>query len=388
MLLLVVFFLAVLHRRKRSNKTVTPGRLEGNGNNTKEDDRSSRAQSAENNTWDSETGWRKSFTAVRAKSANAILFTSPFCAPVKDQESLQTQSKDAENQDEGEQKLGDESEVKGGIQTENGTNSTDVIKHAKQSDAGRNLDGNPTNTDTVPYLSIGTNQNKAGPDGCNKGQRSQAGRVMGRVSTWPPTAVQWQARCKIKEEEEEEEGSDVLTVWTRKFPDEVKKEEHPSDSDEDRKEELNETNYVENSLKMTESHMKSGLSQSSKPNDKTTSSSEAVSHTDTGPEEQLEKEMSQNLKISSAHKKSSKKAEQRDGAKRAVASRQRPENRSSKAPSGGASPDDETLLSGNEYAVMGLLHEVVQNNGRWTRERWRQNHANKQRHQDRGTERV
>ncbi|XP_028434793.1 uncharacterized protein LOC114556133 [Perca flavescens] len=442
-LLLVVCFLALLHRRKRNNKTVMPGRPEENRNELKEDSRSSCARSpgpsekGENNHWDSEMGRRRSFTGLRAKSANAILLMSPFCAPVKDQGTLQTetetQSKDTANQDEGKQKLGNEREVDGGMQTENLTNS-DAIKNAEQADVGRNQEQNShyvsANADTVPYLSIGTNQNKPNPDDFIKrstdgpGQRSQMGKVMGRIATWPPTAVQWQARCKIKEEEE---GSDVFTIWTPKFGDEVKKvlkkEERSSDSDRDKKEDDLEKNEMDDlqtapnqeTLKMTVAHMKSGQSQS-KPGDKTTSLGNALSHTDTRLEEQLKKEAmiqdpatarrtqhlkkekrGPNQKLESSEnpaldnsKKSSNKAEQGMEPKQAVRSRQRAENKStgSRAPSGGASPDDETLLSGNEYAFMDLLHEVVQNNGRRTRERWKQVQINKQRRQDRGTEGV
>ncbi|XP_035235933.1 uncharacterized protein LOC118206898 [Anguilla anguilla] len=42
-------------------------------------------------------------------------------------------------------------------------------------------------------------------------------------------------------------------------------------------------------------------------------------------------------------------------------------------------PQDENLLQGNEYAFIDLLHEVVQNQGRWTRDRWKQTHLNKHR---------
>lgn len=394
LLLFVACFLAVLRRRKRNSKTVMP---EEKRNELKEDGRSSRAPSpgrseekTENNHWDSEMGWRRSFTGVRAKSANAILLMSPFCAPVKDKVTLQTeteaQSKQAENRDEGEQKLGDETEVDGGVET----------------DVGRNLDENShhvsVNADAVPYLSIGTNQNKPSPDDFNKqstdgsGQRSQTGKVLGRISTWPSTAVQWRARCKMKEEEEE---SDVFTVWTPKFQDEVKKEEHPSGSDQ--KGDDIEKIQIEDPLKMTVAHMKF---QTSNPNDKSTFLSEALTHTDTRPEEQLKKEeetiqdpssvrrtqnLNQDLKSAEnpAHKKSSNKTEQRNEPKRVVTSRQT----GSKAPSGGVSPDDETLLSGNEYAL-DLLHEVVQNNGRWTRERWKKMQVKRQRCPDRGTEGV
>ncbi|XP_074495153.1 uncharacterized protein LOC141769702 isoform X2 [Sebastes fasciatus] len=394
LLLFVACFLAVLRRRKRNSKTVMP---EEKRNELKEDGRSSRAPSpgrseekTENNHWDSEMGWRRSFTGVRAKSANAILLMSPFCAPVKDKVTLQTeteaQSKQAENRDEGEQKLGDETEVDGRVET----------------DVGRNLDENShhvsVNADAVPYLSIGTNQNKPSPDDFNKqstdgsGQRSQTGKVLGRISTWPSTAVQWRARCKMKEEEEE---SDVFTVWTPKFQDEVKKEEHPSGSDQ--KGDDIEKIQIEDPLKMTVAHMKF---QTSNPNDKSTFLSEALTHTDTRPEEQLKKEeetiqdpssvrrtqnLNQDLKSAEnpAHKKSSNKTEQRNEPKRVVTSRQT----GSKAPSGGVSPDDETLLSGNEYAL-DLLHEVVQNNGRWTRERWKKMQVKRQRCPDRGTEGV
>ncbi len=433
LLLFVVCFLMMLHRRKRHNKTVMPGASKENGNELKEDGgRSSQAQSPqhfekrenpENNRWDSEMGRRRSLTGIRAKSANAILFMSPFCAPVRDQVTLQTETaaqlKDTEKEAEGKQKVGNESEVDGGTETENPTNTTDV--NAKQAADGRNLDKDPhcvyVNTDNVPYLSIGTNQNKPNPDDFNKqstdgpGQRPHMGKVMGRISTWPPTATQWQARCKMKEREEDE-GGDVLTVWTPKCPGEVRKVsnkvEQPSGSEWDNKEDEIEKNQIKDPLKTN--HMKLGHSQSSKPTGKTTLFSEAHTEEQLKREEAIQDPATARQTISKTHNlnqdkhgqnedlkpaekntgKSSNKAELRNEPKRAVTGRQRPENRNSgsKAPSGGASPDDETLLSGNEYAFMDLLHEVVQNNGRWTRERWKQTHVNKQRRQDRGTEGV
>ncbi|XP_076853888.1 uncharacterized protein LOC143509244 isoform X2 [Brachyhypopomus gauderio] len=50
----------------------------------------------------------------------------------------------------------------------------------------------------------------------------------------------------------------------------------------------------------------------------------------------------------------------------------------SAVPPAGGSPSDDNLLVDNEYAFIDLLHEVVENRGRWTRERWRQTHRNKQ----------
>ncbi|XP_070690413.1 uncharacterized protein [Pempheris klunzingeri] len=412
-LLFVVCFLLVLHRRKHNNKTVTPGRPKEDGS------RSSRAQSPGhleqgdfpgNNHRDSEMGWRRSFSGVRAKSANAVLLTSPFCAPVEGQLTSQSetgaQSKDTENQEGGKQRPGGETEADGGIEAENRRNATDT----EQAADGRNLDKDPpcvsVSADGVAYLSIGTNQNKPRPDDLNKqstdgpGQRSQAGKVLSRISTWPLTALQWQAKCQTKEDDSC--VLDVLTVRTPEVPGEVKKEfnkvQHPSDSDSGMKEKGIEENQTEDPLKMNVAHMKLG--------NKTASISEAhvqqlkeepiqdsatVRRTDGENLNQEKRRQNQDLKPKDKNiSASSNKAEQRNEAKRAAASRQRKENRGSgsKAPSGGTSPDDETLLSGNEYAFMDLLHEVAQNNGRWTRERWKQIHVNKQRHWDGGTEGV
>lgn len=53
------------------------------------------------------------------------------------------------------------------------------------------------------------------------------------------------------------------------------------------------------------------------------------------------------------------------------------EGSDSRAPPAGGSPKDDNLLLGNEYTFIDLLHEVVENHGRWTRDRWRQTQKNK-----------
>ncbi|KAJ4942578.1 hypothetical protein JOQ06_012432 [Pogonophryne albipinna] len=403
LLLFALCFLIVLHRRKRSNKSVMPISPEENRDELREDSRSQspgHSEKTEISRWDSETGWRRSFTGVRAKSANAILFVSPFCTPGKDQVTLQTeaQTTDTENQAEVKPKQGEHTGVDGESETENPTNETNVIKDAKQANAVVNLDETlhcvSIHTGTVPYLSIGTVQNKPTSEDFNKqdtdaGQRSQ--RVIGRISTWPPTASQWQARCKMKEEE----GSEEFTDWTLKCSGEVvkglKKEQHPFASDQDKQEGETEKNQ-DDPLEMTVAHM---TSQALKQNDETLSLSEDHSHADR-LEEQLKQQeegiqdvanltqnLNQNLnQAPNQDQKSAGNAESKSSKTRSEASRQRV----MKAPSGGASPDDETLLSGNQYAFMDLLHEVSQNHGRTTRDRWRQIHVTKQRQRGRGAE--
>uniref|UniRef100_A0A8C1X843 LRRCT domain-containing protein n=1 Tax=Cyprinus carpio TaxID=7962 RepID=A0A8C1X843_CYPCA len=53
------------------------------------------------------------------------------------------------------------------------------------------------------------------------------------------------------------------------------------------------------------------------------------------------------------------------------------EGSDSRVPPSGGSPKDDSLLLGNEYTFIDLLHEVVENHGRWTRERWRKTQKNK-----------
>lgn len=404
-LLFVVCFLAVRHRRKRNNKIVMPGRPKEEKNKGEEDGRSNRNESAGNSeNRDPElAGTRRPLTGVRAKSANAILFMSPFCVTEKDQVTVsnktRAQSKDTENQADEKQKVENETEATGGIQRENITNITGVTERDEKG-AGENPHCVSVSTDTVPYLSIGTSQSKTTPGDLNEqptdslGQRSQMGRVMGRISTWPPTAIQWQARCRMKEEEEGNEA-EKSPAEVKKTP---KKVEHPSVSDQDRKEGEIEKNQMEDlPTAPIQDLLNMRPAQSSNLNGKTTSLSEAHGVADIKQEDPAtarrqtitttqslnQGKLNQDLRPAEnpAHESSSSKAETRHEPKRTESSRQRADNRStgSKAPSGGASPDDETLLQGNRYAFMDLLHEVVQNNGRWTRERWKQTHVNKQR---------
>lgn len=408
-LLFVVCFLVVRHRRKHNKKSVTPGHSREDKKQLEEESRSSHDSLRSSENKDAEMARITSFTGIRAKSANAVILMSPFCASGKDPVTLHTeteaQAKVTENPAEGKQKLVNETEATGaagGFQTENPANTTDAIKeNEKTANPGTNLDENPecvpVSTDMVPYLSIGTDQNKSLPveesvEGL--GLRSKGSKIIKRISTWPLAAAQWQERCKRKAEDEED--GDDLTVWrqnvTKKFSDEIKKtvndRGHPFTFDGDKEKDETMKNQMgalmdlrhSQSLKpIEEEHLKKeGMAVGD-----TTTVTQTTAQNQNANQENLHQDRHQTSGKSSAHNniKSSKEDNQRKESKRAVHSRQRAENRasSSKAPSGGASPDDETLLSGNDYAFMNLLHEVVQNNGRWTRQRWKQTHANKQR---------
>lgn len=93
----------------------------------------------------------------------------------------------------------------------------------------------------------------------------------------------------------------------------------------------------------------------------------------------------QNIKTKAhrVHQSEQVASELQKPSKRAGKAAQRPrqgqmcEGSDSRAPPPGGSPKDDSLLLGNEYTFIDLLHEVVENHGRWTRDRWRQTQKNK-----------
>ncbi|XP_018935088.2 uncharacterized protein LOC109062454 [Cyprinus carpio] len=83
----------------------------------------------------------------------------------------------------------------------------------------------------------------------------------------------------------------------------------------------------------------------------------------------------QSEQVASELQKQSKRAGK--AAQRDLQQGQMCEGSDSRAPPAGGSPKDDSLLLGNEYNFIDLLHEVVENHGRWTRDRWRQTQKNK-----------
>lgn len=378
MLLVVSCFMARVQIKKRSNKTVMPASPKEE-EDEKSLDEESRSSPGSSQIRYSEADWRKQFCGIRAKSANAVILTSPFCVPQKDEAHLQTETEAPADglEDPGKEKPETERGAEAGGETLSGIFTTAVSE--KQDAVHGSLYENPdcvhASAEVVPYLSIGTVQNKPSPgeeSTAGPGEGPQRGGVIRRISTWPPSAAQWQERRKMKEEQE----ADSSAIWTQsvtlKLSDEVEmivnKMELLTSADPDEQEEESPagagTNAVFNTNGPSVNEQKEKNPDRVPPLRKTN----AV-HKD-------EPTRGENP----AHKSGSRAGVGRDP-KRSGTSRQREPSRAggSKAPSGGASPDDETLLSGNEYVFMNLLHEVAQNNGRWTRERWRQTHVNRQR---------
>ncbi|XP_055018004.1 uncharacterized protein LOC129411355 [Boleophthalmus pectinirostris] len=357
-MLLLVIVLAVLYRRKRNKKTVAPkDQVE---QVSKEKDHQ-KTHITGHMRWDIETPSPVSLSEARAKSANAILFTSPFAVP---------------GDCDGDPALLENGENKGVEEEESGDIMIEIGKDNSAPSSVRNLQNEttPVNCENVPYLSIGSHPTQ--PNNVDmKSALAKLERGMHRISTWPPTAVQWQERCK---REKEKKGTDnVVTAWAQV--------EFKVSSNLDNLGILS-NNYDENdtetlgSYAENQSYYKEVKTQIMKDLEETNALSDATSSSIVSDRNDLTFKTSfvnvetpiKDHKINPKALNSQKvNANSSNGAYNSGrGSKQKGESRRSvsNVPSDG----------GGKYVFVDLLHEVVQNRGRWTRDRWRQIHMNKQ----------
>lgn len=324
--------------------------------------------------WDSEVGWR-SFAGVRTvKSAHAALCTSPFgAAAVKESATVQTDAQPRATEKQGKQEEGRDIQDGVEIEMENENNIPDEATLDIE-DLHKGSESAGITNDTLPYLSIGMNPGDADeqPAG-GRGQRATVEKVMRRISTWPPAAAEWQARRKRVQEEE---GGDVLDVWPPEVTVEVEKAQSSG-----RRLEKKEGRGVaprEDEGKISGAEPDVTLSHIPKPPDEG-----ASVLADVKPQKE---ETRRDLASAGRTSNETPNPTARGFARAAKADKSARRNDATAAEKRGVTPNDETLLSGNEYVFVDLLHEVVQNKGRWTRERWRQTHTSKPGWKERGAD--
>lgn len=295
---------------------------------------------------------RRPFAGVRAvRSAHAALCTSPFGAATVRELATAPIVKNAGGKREEEILNGVE------IQVENKGCSPDEppldIDDLRKRPESAGVAG-----DALPYLSIGLKQGDADEQAADRqSQRATAGKLLRRISTWPPDAVEWQARRKrvpppgvaIELEKPQSclrpvEMKDGVTQGEGEGKvGDVQPVVRPTDEGASVCDTL--ADVIEQKGETRGKHASAGQIHSETTNAAVRGSPRAA---------RVEK---------SARKTGATTAEQR-----------------------GVTPNDETLLSGNEYVFVDLLHEVVHNKGRWTRERWRQTHTCKPWRKERGAD--
>lgn len=363
LLLLLVCVLWLLFWRNRSKKTVTPGSQ--SDQSTGGSISSPALQSdGEKDEWNSEEGWR-TFAGVRTvKSAHAALCTSPSGA-VTAKESATVQSETRPRAEEHEGKL--EKGVWCGVEIEM-ENESSIPDESTLDSAG-------IADDTLPYLSIGMNMGDADEQAADgPGQRATAGKPMKRISTWPPTAVEWQARRKREQEQEVRLGLDVWPLDVTVEEEKAQKCRRPLEKIEGVAQREDERKISDAQPDVRHSHMPKPADEGASVND----ASAGVMR----PKEETRGDLASVGQTSSE----ATSAAARGLARAAKAGKSARRNEAAAAEKRGVTPNDETLLFGNEYVFVDLLHEVVQNKGRWTRERWRQTHTCKPGRKQRGAD--
>lgn len=353
---------------------MTPGRpTDGERESTADGSIPSPAQQpeGEKEPWDSEVGWR-SFAGVRTvKSAHAALCTSPFgAAAANESATVQTDAQPRATEKQSKQEEGREIQDAVEIEMENENNIPDEATLDIE-DLHKGSESAGITNDTLPYLSIGMNLGDADeqPAG-GRGQRAAVEKAMRRISTWPPAAAEWQARRKRAQEEEE--GGDVLDVWPPEVTVEVEKAQSSGRRLE--KKEGGGAAQREAEGKISDAEPDVTLSHIPKPPDE---------GADVKPQKE---ETRRDLASAGRTSNETSNPTARGLARAATADKSARRNEAAAAEKRGVTPNDETLLSGNEYVFVDLLHEVVQNKGRWTRERWRQTHTSKPGWKERGAD--
>lgn len=283
-------------------------------------------------------------------------------------------------------------------------------------------------SETIPYLSIGTDPENQNPEQeqipAEASIRPEPSKPIRRVLTWPPTAAQWKKQWAQTQQAlsafhnvtfvtgcehhissfpssipssspksipqstgsrsvpgPKLPGEDFKTVeplkkmceaaihsYIQSFPSSAQ-EISEAQSSINQNSLLNSKAYsdlVRGKLLSEERHLKPDHA-------KSVNSSE-----DTENMKRHSKGTKQTLNSEPVVSKSERRSRKRERERRKPLRKRDQSSSGSRAPPSGGSPSDDSLLVDNEYAFIDLLHEVVENQGRWTRERWRQSHMNKQ----------
>ncbi|XP_071258625.1 uncharacterized protein [Salvelinus alpinus] len=326
-------------------------------------------------------------------------------------------------------------DIKGEVSRENDRGERDDDGTVNLQDGGQNIICVSQDSEAIPYLTIGADPAEPNLER-HKGPSPQ--KVMTRISTWPATSAQWQTHFTIQREGlcvfpkndpgqevegETENQSPDQEVEQIQSPDPGKTENQSPDLQQEFKDDTD-NRSADVSVSVLESSPSPIAMESSPPEgdmgvvnaeencstppDLETSSPEydPVSLNDTEPEpliktsetlsDLVDTSVSSNVLTQTETNPGQENPEELDNKptqiiNRAVqsegksnrngvpkrAGRSRESTEHSGAPPSGVSPSDDNLLLDNEYAYIDLLHEVVQNQGRWTRERWKQTHLNK-----------
>ncbi|MGH0125836.1 UNVERIFIED_CONTAM: hypothetical protein FKN15_025004 [Acipenser sinensis] len=404
-LLSVLLLVTLLYKRKQEKKQVKP-----------EEEREKDKHQAMSNTEEQSknlqrgnmllvkpgAGWQKCNAKGRAKSASAVLHQSHFI-----QDTVKPGPNKNENMNKANLKPADESvrqlaEIH--KRTTGGTESPFKIKDASTDQTGRHhlehLNKNMTvdcigsidqhlegqtrtednqtyeDTDQMPYLSIDTRAAKETPEIIAQSHlistnRPSLGQTIKRMSTWPLTKKEWKEEDKVE--------------WKNKYF------LRPEDASKARIHPENVVGFsVGDKPYQRRSQGEEADSKLSPKDDIDGNQETAVKKLDSATGDMYQQSTGEyGFKGSSQKRSADSQREGTIGKKRTQNSQRALNSVSVEGNAQGSgthsltkverarhsgSPGDANLLQNNEYAFIDLLHEVVVNQGRWTRDRWKQTH--------------
>ncbi|XP_034764834.2 uncharacterized protein LOC117964661 [Acipenser ruthenus] len=403
-LLSVLLLVTLLYKRKQEKKQVKP-----------EEEREKDKHQAMSNTEEQSknlqrgnmllvkpgAGRQKCNAKGRAKSASAVLHQSRFI-----QDTVKPGPNKNENMKKANLKPADESvrqlaEIH--KRTAGGTESPFKIKDASTDQTGRHhlehlnknmtvecigsidqhLEG-PTrtednqtyeDTDQMPYLSIDTRAAKETPEIIAQSHlistnRPRLGQTIKRMSTWPLTKTEWKEEDKVE--------------WKNNYF------LRPEDASKARIHPENVVGFSVGDKPYQRRRQEEADSKLSPKDDIDGNQETAVEKLDSATGDMYQQSIGEYGFKGSSQKRSADS--QREGTIRKKKTQNSQRGLNSVLVEGNAqgsgthsftkverarhsgSPGDENLLQNNEYAFIDLLHEVVVNQGRWTRDRWKQTH--------------
>ncbi|XP_065140438.1 uncharacterized protein [Paramisgurnus dabryanus] len=287
------------------------------------------------------------------------------------------------------------------------------------------------NAESLPYLTIGADpENQSSVDKQSTptgGTRSGPLRPIRRVLTWPPTAVQWKKQWIQNQRVLNVFPKIIFVTGCRQFQHTVCPTSIPTGREFNALEFLPENSLPEDDVRVTidrdtywrnvgsfnaqeslsgnispkivskketfESSVPSDMFSKNSPGDESEVSSELFTVLrassiggNSNPASREKRNHADDIEKMKSDKKKRRRVEKSDSKRAENPGRAQVCDNPRGHPAGG-SPKDDSLLLGNEYTYIDLLHEVVQNHGRWTRDRWRQTQINKHKLKQQGESR-
>lgn len=333
---------------------------------------------------------RSTGSKTRAKSAGAVLCIG---------QSGQQESRTGKRLMAGQPKVWHHRDPERGAETSPSTqpNATDQGEETRsvggQEDTGREM-GLLREAEKLPYLIIGQEpaEQSAEPQGASYGSRPCGiRRPIRRVPTWPPTSAEWKKQHACRREalnfspidfdnsiNKGDTDQRVFSLGSSDGDSQVNVDRPPAGGNIDPPEDGYWPLVKTDVLSFKGDTEKNDTARPKKPGSQTQSAETSITQAQDSCDV-LEEFQSCQPESNEAGRKRRNQSGRCPSSGSGAEISDRHGGSSFRSLPSHSSPADKKLLQGNEYAFINLLQEVVENQGRWTRDRWKQTHLKRQR---------